>query len=212
MQRPLAATYLAITAIISCFQMPFGLAQTTNDPLPSWRESERKQAVIAFVQAVSDPGSPDYVEPNSRIATFDNDGTLWGEKPVYVQAMYAFDRVNELAAKHPEWKQTEPFASVLRGDIKSALSGGEKSLLELVMATHSGMTTEQFEDSVTRWITTAKHPKTDRLYTEMVYQPMLELLAMLREHQFKTFIVSGGGIEFMRPWVERVSMACLGNG
>ena len=139
-----------------------------------------------------------------RIAVFDNDGTLWSEQPMYFQAFFIFDRIKQLAPQHPEWKTKEPFASVLKGDVKSTLAGGEHALLELAMATHAGMTTEEFEKIVRDWITTAKHPKTGRLYTEMVYQPMLELLAYLRANGFKTFIVSGGGIEFMRPWTERV--------
>ena len=142
--------------------------------------------------------------PPERIATFDNDGTLWAEQPMYFQFFFALDRVKELAPQHPEWKTKEPFASLLKGDMKGVLAGGEKALLEIVMATHAGMTTEEFEKIVNDWIATAKHPKTGKRYTEMVYQPMLELLAYLRANGFKTFIVSGGGIEFMRPWTERV--------
>ena len=139
-----------------------------------------------------------------RIATFDNDGTLWAEQPMYFQAFFIFDRIKTLAPKHPEWKDKEPFASVLRGDIKAALAGGEHALLEMAMATHAGMTTDEFNQIVKDWITTAKHPVTGRLYTQMIYQPMLELLTYLRANGFKTYIVSGGGIEFMRPWTERV--------
>jgi len=144
------------------------------------------------------------VKPEERIATFDNDGTLWAEQPIYFQFAFAIDRVKALAPQHPEWKTKEPFASFLRGDMKAALAGGEKGLLEMMAATHTGMTVEEFSKIVIDWITTAKHPKTGRLYTEMVYQPMIELLAYLRTNSFKTFIVSGGGIEFMRPWTERV--------
>ena len=158
----------------------------------------------AFVDEVTREGSPDFVPPAERIATFDNDGTLWAEQPMYFQLIFALDRVKALAPQHPEWKEKEPFASLLKGDLKGALAGGEKSLAEIVMATHAGMTTEEFEQIVQNWIATAKHPKTGRLYTEMVYQPMLELLAYLRANGFKTFIVSGGGIEFMRPWTEKV--------
>jgi hypothetical protein len=175
-----------------------------DDPLPSWNSGKTKQAIIAFVEKVTEEGSTDFVPPNERIATFDNDGTLWTEQPMYFQAIFAFDRVKALAPKHPEWKTKEPFASVLKGDAIAALSGGEKALLELVMASHAGMTTEEFSKNVSDWLVNAKHPKTGRLYTEMIYQPMLELLAHLRAHGFKTFIVSGGGIEFMRPWTERV--------
>ena len=139
-----------------------------------------------------------------RIATFDNDGTLWCEQPLPVQLYFVLDRVKALAPQHPEWKTKEPFASLLRGDLRTALAGGDRALLEIVMATHAGMTTVEFEQIVKDWIATAKHPKTGRLFTEMVYQPMLELLAYLRANGFKTFIVSGGGIEFMRPWAEQV--------
>ena len=146
----------------------------------------------------------DFVPPAERIATFDNDGTLWCEQPLPVQLYFALDRVKALAPQHPEWKTKEPFASLLKGDLKTALAGGDRALLELVMATHAGMTTVEFEQIVKDWIATAKHPKTGKLYTEMVYQPMLELLAYLRANGFKNFIVSGGGIEFMRPWTEKV--------
>ena len=149
-------------------------------------------------------GSPDFVPAAERIATFDNDGTLWCEQPMYFQFFFALDRVKALAPQHPEWKDKEPFASLLKGDLKGALAGGERALVEIIMATHAGMTTEEFEQIVKDWIATAKHPKTGKLYTEMVYQPMLELLAYLRANGFKTFIVSGGGIEFMRPWTEKV--------
>jgi hypothetical protein len=174
------------------------------DPLPSWNDGPAKRSIVDFVGKVTRTGSPDFVTPAERIATFDNDGTLWAEQPMYFQAFFAFDRVKALAPQHPEWTTQEPFASVLKGDLKSALAGGEHALLEMVMATHAGMTTAEFEQVVGEWIDTAKHPVTGRLYTEMVYQPMLELLAYLRANGFKTYIVSGGGIEFMRPWAERV--------
>ena len=175
-----------------------------NEPLPSWTDSKAKQSILSFVRKATTPGSPDFVPVADRIATFDNDGTLWAEKPLYFQLFFAIDRVEELAPLHPEWKTQEPFASLLKGDVKAALAGKEKSAVELVMATHAGMTTAEFEKIVKDWIATARHPETKRLYTEMVYQPMLELLAFLRAHDFKTFIVSGGGIEFMRPWAEAV--------
>lgn len=174
------------------------------DPLPSWNETRSKKAIVAFVEAVAKAGSPRFVRPEERIAVFDNDGTLWAEQPMYFQVLFAFDQVRLMAPKHPEWKTKEPYASVLRGDLKSALADGEKALLEIVAATHAGMTAEEFDESVRKWITTARHPKTGKLYTEMTYQPMLELLAYLRSNGFKTFIVSGGGIDFMRPWAERV--------
>jgi phosphoglycolate phosphatase-like HAD superfamily hydrolase len=174
------------------------------EPLPSWNDTAPKKAIISFVEKVTKEGSPDFVPIPERIATFDNDGTLWSEQPAYFQLLFAFDRVKALAPEHPEWKTKEPFASLLKGDMKGVAASGEKGLLGIVAATHAGMSTTDFEKIVTDWITTAKHPKTGKLYTEMVFQPMLELLAYLRENGFKTFIVSGGGIEFMRPWTERV--------
>jgi phosphoglycolate phosphatase-like HAD superfamily hydrolase len=180
------------------------VAAQANDPLPSWNEGKTKQSIVAFVQKATTPGTPDFIPPNERIATFDNDGTLWAEKPMYTQAAFAFDRVKELAPQHPEWTTQEPYASLLKGDLKTALAGGQKAMLEIIMATHAGMTTTEFASIVKQWIATARHPQTGRLYTEMVYQPMLELLAYMRANGFKTFIVSGGGIEFMRPWTEAV--------
>jgi len=174
------------------------------DPLPSWSDTGPKKAIIQFVEKVTKQGSPDFVPAAERIATFDNDGTLWSEQPLYFQLFFVVDRVKALAPKHPEWKTQEPFAALLKGDMKKALAGGERGLLEMVMATHAGMTTEEFEKSVTDWLATAKHPKTGKAFTAMVYQPMLELLTYLRANGFKTFIVSGGGIEFMRPWTEKV--------
>jgi phosphoglycolate phosphatase-like HAD superfamily hydrolase len=163
-----------------------------------------KAAITAFVEKVTREGSPDFVPPSERIAVFDNDGCLWSEQPLYFQAIFIFDRIKQLAPQHPEWKEKEPFSSVLKGDTKAALAGGEHALLEMAMATHAGMTTEEFEKSVTDWLATARHPQTGKLYTEMVYQPMLELLQYLRANGFKTFIVSGGGIDFLRPWAEKV--------
>jgi phosphoglycolate phosphatase-like HAD superfamily hydrolase len=174
------------------------------DPLPSWNDGPAKKSIIDFVEKVTKEGSADFVPPNERIATFDNDGTLWCEKPLPFQLFFALDRVKALAPQHPEWKTKEPFASLLKGDVKAAMAGGEHSLIEIVMATHAGMTTGEFEKMVKDWIATAKHPTTKRPFTEMVYQPMLELLAYLRANGFKTFIVSGGGIEFMRAWAEKV--------
>lgn len=184
-------------------------AVTTNfasaaDPLPSWNEGPAKQSIIAFIEKVTKTGSPDFVPVAERIATFDNDGTLWCEQPVPVQLFFALDRVKALAPLHPEWKDKEPFASLLKGDLKTSLAGGEHALLEILMATHAGMTTVEFEQIVKDWIATAKHPKYQKPFTECVYQPMLELLAYLRANGFKNFIVSGGGIEFMRPWAEKV--------
>jgi hypothetical protein len=175
-----------------------------QDVLPSWNDTAPKKAIIAFVGKVTKEGSPDFVPAPERIATFDNDGSLWVEQPMYFQLLFALDRVKDMAPQHPEWKEKEPFASLLKGDLKGALAGGEQAIAQIVMATHAGMTTEEFEKIVKEWIATAKHPKSGRLLTEMVYQPMLELLAYLRANGFKTFIVSGGGIEFMRPWTEKV--------
>lgn len=175
-----------------------------QDPLPSWKDTAPKKAIVEFVTKTTSEGSPDLIPPNERIAVFDNDGTLWCEQPMYFQFLFAVDRIKALAPQHPEWKTKEPFASLLKGDMKAVAASGQKGMLELIGATHSGMTTEEFANTVTDWITTAKHPKTGRLLTEMVYQPMIELLSYLRANGFKTFIVSGGGIEFMRPWTERV--------
>ena len=174
------------------------------DPLPSWNDGKAKQSIIAFVAKVTKEGSPEFMPVAERIATFDNDGTLWCEQPAPVQLYFALDRVKALAPQHPEWKTKEPFASLLKGDLKTALADGDHALLELIMATHTGMTTVEFEQIVKDWIATARHPKTGKLFTEMTYQPMLEVLAYLRANGFKNFIVSGGGIEFMRPWTEQV--------
>jgi hypothetical protein len=180
------------------------LVAFSADPLPSWNDTAPKKAIMAFVEKVTKQGSPDFIPLPERIAVFDSDGTLWCEQPMYFQALFVFDRVKTLAPQHPEWKEKEPFASLLKGDMKGVAASGEKGLMELLAVTHTGMTTEEFTRTVAGWIATAKHPKTGKLYMEMVYQPMLELLAYLRANGFKTFIVSGGGIEFMRPWTERV--------
>jgi phosphoserine phosphatase len=173
------------------------------DPLPSWSEGAAKKAVLEFVARVTQEGGQDFVPPAERIATFDNDGTLWAEQPLYFQFLFALDRVKALAPQHPEWKDKEPFASLLKGDTKAALAGGEKALLEIMAVAHSGMTTSEFEQIVKAWLATARHPKLKRGYTDLVYQPMLELLTFLRASGFKTFIVSGGGVEFMRAFTEQ---------
>ena len=173
------------------------------DHLPSWSEGAAKQSIMSFVDRVTKPGGPDFVPVTERIATFDNDGTLWGEQPMYFQLAFALDRVKALAPQHPEWKDKEPFASLLKGDLKSALAGGEHAILEIVMASHSGITSDEFEQTARQWLTTARHPKTGKLYREMTYQPMLELLHYLRRNGFKTFIVSGGGVEFVRAFSEQ---------
>jgi phosphoserine phosphatase len=177
-------------------------AQT--DPMPSWKDGPSKQAILKFVADVTKEGAPGFVPVAERIAVFDNDGTLWSEQPLYFQVVFALDRVRATAAQHPEWKTQEPFKTLLTGDVKGALAQGQKAILEIIGATHSGMTTDEFAKTVTEWAATAKHPRSGRLYTEMIYQPMLELLTYLRAQGFKTFIVSGGGIEFMRPWAEEV--------
>lgn len=179
------------------------VASQAADPLPSWNDGPAKQSIIAFVEKVTKPGSPDFVPVSERIATFDNDGTLWSEQPAPVQFYFVADRVKALAPQHPEWKDKEPFASLLKGDLKAALDGGDHGLMELFMATHTGMTTDEFAQMVTDWIATARHPKTGKRFLDMTYQPMIEVLAYLRANGFKNFIVSGGGIEFMRPWAER---------
>jgi phosphoglycolate phosphatase-like HAD superfamily hydrolase len=172
--------------------------------LPSWNDGETKARIVTFVQAVTDRKSKDFVPPAERIATFDNDGTLWAEQPMYFQFLFAIDRVKVLAPRYPEWKDQDPFASLLKGDMKRALSGGEHALLQIMAATHSGITTEAYEKVVKDWLRTARHPKFKRPYTDLAYQPMLELLAYLRANGFKTFIVSGGGVEFIRAFAEQV--------
>lgn len=189
----------AFFAVVTLFTTPARAA----DPLPSWNDGKAKQSIISFVEKVTKENSPEFVPVPERIATFDNDGTLWCEKPLPVQVFFALDRVKTLAPQHPEWKDKEPFASILKGDPKGLMAGGERGLVEMLMATHAGNTTVEFEQIVKDWIATKKHPKTGKLYTGMVYQPMLEVLAYLRANGFKTFIVSGGGIEFMRPWAEK---------
>ena len=179
-------------------------AAGAGDPLPSWNEGPTKKAIGDFVARVTKEGSPDFVPAPERIATFDNDGTLWTEKPLPFQLLFAFDRVKALAPQHPEWATKEPFASLLKGDMAKVLAAGSKGLAEIMAVTHAGMTTDEFAQIVEQWITTAKHPQTGRLYTGMVYQPMVELLVFLRANGFKTFIASGGGVEFMRGWTERV--------
>jgi len=179
-------------------------AQAQHDPLPSWNDGATKAAIVDFVGRVTTQNGPYFVPPAERIATFDNDGTLWIEQPMYVQLAFVLDRVKSMAPMHPEWKDKQPFAAVLDGDLKAVAASGEKGVAELVAITHAGMTTAEFEKIVTEWLATARDRRFKRLYTELVYQPMLELLAYLRANGFKTFIVSGGGIEFMRPWTEAI--------
>jgi haloacid dehalogenase-like hydrolase len=194
-------TIAVIAVCVFAFALSIAFAA---DPLPSWNDGPAKKNIMEFVGKVTKEGSPDFVPVPERIVTIDNDGTLWAEQPMYFQLIFALERVKAMAPQHPEWKGKEPFASLLKGDVNGALAGGDKAILEIIMATHADMTTAEFEKIVKDWIATAKHPKTGKLLTKMVYQPMLELLAYLRANGFKTFIVSGGGIEFMRPWTEKV--------
>jgi hypothetical protein len=176
----------------------------SQDILPSWNEGPSKQAVLSFIEKTTTPGSADFVPAPERIAVFDNDGTLWSEQPIYVQIAFTFDRVKALAPQRPEWKTKQPFKAVLEDDLKGVLATGQKGLFELIAATHAGVDTDTFRTTVEQWLKTARHPRTGRPYTEMIYQPMLELLAHLEARGYKTYIVSGGGIEFMRPWTEMV--------
>ena len=179
-------------------------ANLPTNPLPSWREGITKKSIIDFVTSVTTEDNPNYIPPLDRIAVFDNDGTLWSEKPFYSQLFFALDRVKMLADAHPDWQDQQPFKAILEDDINGFLSGGMKSVIEVVEATHSNTTTDEFQEVVTKWIGSARHPSTKRLYTEMIYQPMLELLEYLQSKGFRNYIVSGGGIEFMRAWVEDV--------
>jgi phosphoglycolate phosphatase-like HAD superfamily hydrolase len=179
-------------------------AYAQADRLLSWNDGPAKAAILDFIARTTSVGSPDFVPVPERIAVFDNDGTLWAEQPIYFQFAFAIDRVKALAPQHPEWKDREPFKSAIAGNMAGLAATGEKGLLEIVAATHAGMTVDEFSRTVEQWIATARHPRFGRPYTELVYQPMLELMALLRASQFKTFIVSGGGIEFMRPWAEKI--------
>jgi hypothetical protein len=182
----------------------FTFRAAAQNPLPSWNDGSARQAILRFVADVTRQGGSNFVPVDQRIATFDNDGTLWVEQPIYTQFAFALARVKALAPKHPEWKQQQPFKAVLEGDMRTLTASGERGIVQLMMATHAGMTTDEFEGIVKDWTGTAQHPRFHRPYTQCVYQPMLELLAYLRAHRFKTYIVSGGGIEFMRPWTEQV--------
>jgi hypothetical protein len=195
---------LPLRALLACFLGSILSTAAIADPLPAWREGPTKAALIRFVEQTTREGSPDFVPLADRIAVFDNDGTLWCEQPIYFQGYYAFERVRELAPQHPEWATTEPFASVLKGDYAAVLKSGEQGIFNLLATTHAGLTIEEFTASVRTWIATARHPTTGRLLTEMAYQPMLEALAYLRAHGYRTYIVSGGGIEFIRAWAETV--------
>jgi phosphoglycolate phosphatase-like HAD superfamily hydrolase len=193
-------------ALVVCAVARSASAQpaANNDPLPSWNDGQAKAAIVKFVQRVSDQNSPDYVPEAERIATFDNDGTLWTEHPMYTQLAFAIDRVKTLAPQHPEWKTRQPFKAVLENDLTALAAAGEKGLMELLMVSHAGMSTAEFEAIVKDWLANARHPRFKKPYTELTYQPMVELLAYLRANGFKTFIVSGGGVEFMRPMTQAV--------
>ena len=180
---------------------PASVAQ--DDPLPSWNDGPAKKAILDFVARVTKTGSLDYVPLPMRIATFDNDGTLWTEQPIYTQFAFAIARVRALAPLHPEWKKTQPFNAILKSDMKTFAASGEKGVVQVMIATHAGMTTDEFAKIVADWMKTARHPRFKRPYTECVYEPMLEVLRYLRTNGFTTYIVSGGGVEFMRPWVEQ---------
>jgi phosphoglycolate phosphatase-like HAD superfamily hydrolase len=188
--------------IFLCFTLIANLANAA-DPLPSWNDGAAKKAIIDFVTKVTKQGGPDFIQPAERIATFDNDGTLWCEQPMYFQLLFAIDRIQALAPQHPDWKNKEPFASILKGDVKTALAGGEKAIAEILAVTHSGMTADEFQNTVKDWLATAKHPIFKQPYNKVVYLPMIELLGYLRDNGFKTFIVSGGGVEFIRAFAEQ---------
>jgi len=197
-RRTVLAAFLAIGLVGGA-----AIEAQAADPLPSWNEGPTKKSILDFVAAVTKDGGPDYVAPAERIATFDNDGTLWLEQPIYTQFAFAIDRVKATSNQHPEWKTQEPFASILKGDLKALAASGEKGMVEIVAATHSGMTTADFNKTVKEWLAVAKHPRFKVLYTDLVYQPMIELLDYLRANGFKTFIVSGGGVEFMRAFADK---------
>ena len=193
--------WLTVTSFGAMIATPTSAAE---DPLPSWKDGRAKQEIRRFVAEVTKAGGGDFVPAEERIAVFDNDGTLWCEQPYYTQVAFTLDRVKVLAGEHPEWRDKPPFRAVLEGNLKAVLAGTPRDRLELIAATHAGMTTEEFEEIVKDWLATAKHPRFKRAYTDLVYQPMLELLAFLRANGFKTYIASAGGVEFMRPWTERV--------
>jgi phosphoserine phosphatase len=204
MQAPSNRTGRGARFLFAVVALAFAAVACAADPLPSWNDGPAKRSIISFVSSVTTQGSPDFVAIPERIATFDNDGTLWSEQPIYFQFAFALDRVKTLAPQHPEWKTTQPFKTVLEGDMKALAGSGEKGLAELLMATHTGMSTDEFTATVHQWISTAKHPRFKRPYTDLVYRPMLELLTYLRQNGFKTFIVSGGTVEFVRAWAEKV--------
>jgi phosphoglycolate phosphatase-like HAD superfamily hydrolase len=199
-----ARVALGILCALALFHVAGAARAQPADPLPSWNDGPAKKAITEFDARVTTEGGPEFVAAAERIATFDNDGTLWSEQPIYFQFAFALDRVRAMAPKHPEWKSKQPFKGILEGDTKAVMAAGEKGLLEVLAATHSGMTTEEFNQIAKDWLAKARHPRFQRPYTDLVYQPMLDLLQYLRASGFKTFIVSGGGIEFMRVFAEQV--------
>jgi phosphoserine phosphatase len=190
--------------ILLTLSLLFTFSLQATEFLPSWNEGKSKTNIVNYVNSVTDKNSSDFIPLEDRIAVFDNDGTLWSEQPVYFQFLFVADRVKALAPQHPEWKNTQPFKAVLEGDIESIITSGKKGIMELLMATHTGMSDEEFDAIVLNWIKTAKHPTKKVHYSQLVFQPMLELLDYMRANGFKTFIVSGGGIDFMRPWASKV--------
>jgi phosphoglycolate phosphatase-like HAD superfamily hydrolase len=199
-RRALLSAVLAAGALIT----QSGLVFAQSDPLPSWNDGAAKKSITDFVARVTTPDAPDFVPPPERVATFDNDGTLWCEQPIYFQVVFALDRIKATAPQHPEWKTTEPFKAAIDNDLQALAALGTKGLLEIMAAAQSGMTPDEFTKTVRDWLGSARHPRFNRPYTDLVYQPMLELLAYLRANGFKTFIVSGGGADFMRAWTEKV--------
>src|ERR1700750_3166047 len=203
-RRVLLSSFAMFPLLSASFRSTSAVAQTQRDPLPSWNEGATKASILDFVARVTTQGGPFFVPVEQRVATFDNDGTLWVEQPMYVQLVFALDRLKALAPMHPDWKTRQPFAAVLDGDLKALMESGEKGLVELIAVTHAGMTTAEFEKIVTDWLSTVRDQRFKRPYTELVYQPMLELLSYLRASGFKTFIVSGGGVDFMPPVTEKL--------
>jgi hypothetical protein len=194
----------ALITSLSLAILPCAAAVAQTDPLPSWNAGPVKSSITEFVARVTTPASADYVPPAERIAVFDNDGTLWPEQPIYFQLAFAFDRIRALAPQHPEWRQQQPFKALIEGDVATALAGGREQLEQVLAITHAGLTVDEFHALAAEWVATARHPRFGRPYGEVIYEPMGELLRYLRANGFKTFIVSGGGVEFMRPWTERV--------
>lgn len=197
-----------IFLLISCQQQAspesFVNTDTLTDPLPSWKEGSAREAIISFIEETTDSSNQAFIPVKDRIAVFDNDGTLWSEQPYYYQLQFAFDRIKTMLPDHPEWKEDPIFSAVIQGDLDVVIESGVEGLVRLVMDSHTGITTDEFGQIVKNWIDTARHSKTGRLYKEMVFQPMLELLEYFRENGFKTYIVSGGGVDFMRAWSEEV--------